>query len=103
MRHDCGRLRQEAEKVDRLDVCRGLSHVPSKGLAPIKPDGYGPRETACYLACLATSWFVAPYLLRKDTAPLAPNATLQVREIAGARNERTLFPVTCKRLLGLGW
>ena len=28
------------------------------------------------------------------------NATLQVREIAGARHERMLFPVTCKRLLG---
>ena len=29
-----------------------------------------------------------------------PNATLQVRDVAGAGHERTLFPVTCKRLLG---
>jgi len=30
----------------------------------------------------------------------APNATLQARGIAEARNERRLFPVACKRLLG---
>jgi hypothetical protein len=30
-----------------------------------------------------------------------PNATLQARGIAGARYERTLFPVACKRLLGV--
>src|SRR5881409_2382301 len=28
------------------------------------------------------------------------NATLQARGIAGARHERTLFPVACTRLLG---
>ena len=32
-----------------------------------------------------------------------PNATLQARGIAGARNERTLFPVACKRWLGCGY
>src|SRR5712692_3255760 len=32
--------------------------------------------------------------------PLAPNATRQALEIAGAKNERRLFPVACTRLLG---
>ena len=31
--------------------------------------------------------------------PLAPNATLQSREIAGARYERTLFPVALQALV----
>ena len=36
-----------------------------------------------------------PYLLE-------PNAALQARGAAGARNERRLFPVACKRWLGWG-
>ena len=32
--------------------------------------------------------------------PLAPNATRQALEIAGAKNEHRLFPVACTRLLG---
>jgi len=32
--------------------------------------------------------------------PLAPNATRQALEIAGAKHERRLFPVACTRLLG---
>ena len=32
--------------------------------------------------------------------PLAPNTTRQALEIAGAKNERRLFPVACMRLLG---
>jgi len=31
--------------------------------------------------------------------PLKPNATRQALEIAGAKNERRLFPVACTRLL----
>ena len=31
---------------------------------------------------------------------LKPNAAHQVRKIEGARNERTLFSVTCMRLFG---
>ena len=31
-----------------------------------------------------------------------PNATRQALEIAGAKNERRLFPVACTRLLGWG-
>lgn len=33
-------------------------------------------------------------------AELQPNAAHQARGMAGARNERTLFPVACMRLLG---
>jgi hypothetical protein len=48
------------------------------------------------------SWrrnILSPALERTPQQKLEPNATLQVREIAGARHERTLFPVTCKRLI----
>ena len=40
--------------------------------------------------------------LSPRTGPIScpPNATLQARGIAGARYERTLFPVACKQLLG---
>jgi len=55
------------------------------------------------LACLGVlPWFSCLGLPVRVWGVWGPNATLQARGIAGARNERTLFPVACKRLLGAG-
>jgi hypothetical protein len=47
-------------------------------------------------------WFhrTAPFETWYENPSTHANATLQVRDIAGARHERTLCPVTCKRLFG---
>ena len=53
----------------------GDSNVSIKGLAPIKPDGHGPRETACHLA--------QP---RHLVVPNGGNDHLTSREVLGTLN-----------------
>ena len=46
-----------------------------------------------------TVWGLSPHHMR-SLVGCSPNARFQARGIAGARYERTLFPVACKPLLG---
>src|SRR5262249_42264915 len=70
------------------------------------------RDTVCQglhgplLLCILTIRGVCPHETAKQgvlrffpPAPLAPNATRQAPLIAGATQERTLFAVTCMRLI----
>jgi hypothetical protein len=67
-------------------------HRPASGDAPTR--GETPSQAEQSLLVLGVcSWFCLP-------APLAPNATRQALEIAGAKNERRLFPVACTRFIG---